>query len=178
MIITIAGEAGSGKSTVAKLLAKELGYEHRSTGDIWRQIATEQGITLDELNAEVKRNPHRDVEFDDAIRQLGRTLDNFVMDSWLAWNFIPHSVKVYLTSNRDVTAARIYANQRSMEQKQTSIVGVKQMVEERYAGLRERFNDVYDVDITDKSNYDIVIDTTPLDPKGVVDAIKKQLPRT
>jgi len=34
MIITIAGEGGSGKSTVARILAKKLDYKHYSTGDL------------------------------------------------------------------------------------------------------------------------------------------------
>jgi cytidylate kinase len=32
MIITMSGKAGSGKGTVAKILAEKLGYEHISIG--------------------------------------------------------------------------------------------------------------------------------------------------
>ncbi len=38
-IITIDGPAGSGKSTVAKMLAKKLGAEHLSSGKIYRAMA-------------------------------------------------------------------------------------------------------------------------------------------
>ena len=53
MIITISGIAGSGKSTVAKLLAKKLNCKHYSVGDFMRQIAKEKNIPLrfDEVNA-------------------------------------------------------------------------------------------------------------------------------
>ena len=51
MIITISGKPGSGKSTVAKRLAAELGLTHVSAGDFMRDMATERGITVLELSA-------------------------------------------------------------------------------------------------------------------------------
>jgi cytidylate kinase (EC 2.7.4.14) len=39
MIIAIDGPAGSGKSTIAKLLAKELGYTYIDTGAMYRAAA-------------------------------------------------------------------------------------------------------------------------------------------
>lgn len=54
MIIAIDGPAGSGKSTVAKLVAKELGFHYLDTGAMYRSIAwlaLEQGIALDDVGA-------------------------------------------------------------------------------------------------------------------------------
>jgi len=50
MIITIGGEPGSGKSTVANIVAQKLGYKHYSTGDLRGEIAMRHGLTIDELN--------------------------------------------------------------------------------------------------------------------------------
>ena len=49
MIIVLGGRAGSGKSTIAKEVAKKLGYKHYSMGDLQRNIAKEKGISLLEL---------------------------------------------------------------------------------------------------------------------------------
>ena len=54
MIITIDGPAGASKSTVAKTLAKRLGFQYLDTGAMYRAIAwslTESGVDLDDHDA-------------------------------------------------------------------------------------------------------------------------------
>jgi cytidylate kinase len=51
MIIAIDGPAGSGKSTVAKLVAVRLGFAYLDTGAMYRAIAyraLEQGLDVDD----------------------------------------------------------------------------------------------------------------------------------
>lgn len=51
MIITLDGPAGAGKSTVAKALAKRLGYRYLDTGAMYRALtwkALEEGVALDD----------------------------------------------------------------------------------------------------------------------------------
>ena len=65
MIITIDGPAGTGKSTVAKRLAKDLGFTYLDTGAMYRACALwgfKQGVCWDnpdELTRAVKRIPLR-----------------------------------------------------------------------------------------------------------------------
>ena len=65
MIITIDGPAGTGKSTVAKRLAKDLGFTYLDTGAMYRACALwgfKQGVCWDnpdELTDAVKRIPLR-----------------------------------------------------------------------------------------------------------------------
>lgn len=57
MIIAIDGPAGSGKSTIAKMLAKELGYTYIDTGAMYRAVALmvkRLGINPDNANAVVE----------------------------------------------------------------------------------------------------------------------------
>ncbi len=57
MVITIDGPAGSGKSTVAKIVAKELGFLYLDTGAIYRALgylALSKGIDLNDEDKVVK----------------------------------------------------------------------------------------------------------------------------
>ena len=49
MHITITGRLGSGKSTVAKLIAQQHGYTYYSTGTIMRELAAEAGLSICEI---------------------------------------------------------------------------------------------------------------------------------
>ena len=60
MNITITGNLGSGKSSVAKIL-KEQGYEYSSTGNIFRQLAMEQGLSVEEFNKQVNEAASREI---------------------------------------------------------------------------------------------------------------------
>ncbi len=54
LVVAIDGPAGAGKSTVARTLARQLGYTYIDTGAMYRAVgvlATEQGVSLDDAAA-------------------------------------------------------------------------------------------------------------------------------
>ena len=57
MIITVSGTPGSGKSTIAKALAKNFRLKYFSSGDLMRNLAEKKGISLAELNKLAEDNP-------------------------------------------------------------------------------------------------------------------------
>lgn len=68
MIIAIDGPAGAGKSTVARLVAKRLGYLYINTGAMYRAItmkALQNGIDLDNENALAKLAKDSRIDFKD-----------------------------------------------------------------------------------------------------------------
>ena len=75
MIITISGNPGSGKSTVAKILIKKLDAQRIYIGGIMRELAKEKGMTLEELMVYAKTHPEIDKEADVKTRDKARKLD-------------------------------------------------------------------------------------------------------
>jgi cytidylate kinase len=74
-IVAIDGPAGSGKSTVAKLLAKRLSYTHIDTGALYRGVALlalEKKVSLDDQSAVV--GSASGVKFEFRITPEGNTL--------------------------------------------------------------------------------------------------------
>ena len=169
MIITIGGTPGSGKSTVAKLVAKKLKYKFYSAGDLRGELATREGLTIDELNDLNAKWTQTAV--DDQVKRIGENEDNLVFDSWLGWHFIPHSKKIFLKVDEDVAAERIFKDQRPDEEHQNSASGVKKMLANRVKVWTKQIKKFYKVDVFDENNYDLVIDTTNLTPEEVVDKI-------
>lgn len=69
MKITISGPPGSGKSTLSKMLSAKLGLELVSMGDIFRKLATERCMSLDEFGTLAKCNDEIDRKLDDAQKK-------------------------------------------------------------------------------------------------------------
>ena len=63
-VITISGQLGSGKSTIAQMISKQLGWMYYSTGMAQRSIAQEKGITTTELNRLAISDPTIDAQID------------------------------------------------------------------------------------------------------------------
>ncbi len=174
MKITIAGKAGSGKSVVAKELAKELGLTHYSTGDFWRQIATEMGMDVLTLNKYAETHPEIDEKMDSRQKKLGEE-DDFVIDGRLSWHFIPDSIKIFLDVTDEKGAERILGDKSRTTEGYHDIKDAVIKLHERRDSEKKRYNDLYGINPYDVSNYDIVIDTTHLDIAGVVKEIKKKI---
>ena len=170
MIITISGIAGSGKSTVAKLLAKKLNCKHYSVGDFMRQIAKERGLTLLELSKQAEKDKSIDIELDKKQIELGKKEDNFVIDARLGFHFIPNSIKVFLEVDINEAANRILKEKREHEQYKDIQESIEK-IKTRIASEDKRYREYYNVDYHNKNNYEIIIDTTKIKPEEIVEKI-------
>lgn len=165
MNITITGNLGSGKSSVAKIL-NERGYEYSSTGNIFRQLAMENGLSVEEFNKKVneaaKSGDHSvDKMIDDTTTKIGEERDNVVFDSRLAWHFAPKSFKVFIITDIDEASRRVFhdslrANSESYESQEAC----KKALINRQKLETVRYQEVYHIDYYDMSNYNLVIDST------------------
>lgn len=162
MIVTIAGDPGSGKSTLAKALAKALGLPHFSMGDIFRKLAQEQGMSVEEFTRLAERDPDAwDRRIDPYQQRLPEEHPSFVMDSRLGFHFLPQSVKLYVKVDREVAAKRLFAQQRA-EERMASVEDGMRHLKARQESERTRYLRLYGVDHTDPSQYDLVLDSTRL----------------
>jgi len=175
MIITISGMPGSGKTTVGKMLAKRLGWKFYSVGDLRGKVASEMGITIDELNEIGKKEFWTDQKADELTKKLGEAEDDFVIDGRLAFRFIPHSFKVFLSADLKKSALRIFRDQRGDEKKAGSEKEVLDSIRKRLDEDDGRYKRYYGIDFLNKKNYDLVIDTTEMRPEEVASAILKAM---
>ncbi|MDE2400017.1 MAG: AAA family ATPase [Patescibacteria group bacterium] len=174
-IITIAGTLGSGKSSTADLVAKRLGFERFSSGDFMRNIAVKMGISLGELNLRGQTNRSIDDQIDNEVKKAGEK-NKIVIDSRLAFHFIPESFKVYLDLPPEIAKERIFNNlkenalRREGEEGKT-VDEIYENIITRRASEKQRYMELYKLDHTDKNNFDLVIDTNKNNLEEVVDII-------
>lgn len=168
--ITISGEIGSGKSTVADILARKLKINRYSTGDHMRTIAAARGITVIEVNKLSETDTSIDKELDDWQINMENSTESFVIDSRLGFYFIPSSIKIFLTADEQERAKRIFNSKRLVETN-TTLKKTLANMKKRKNLEKKRYAQKYDVDYFDLQHYDVVIDTTELTPLQVADKI-------
>jgi CMP/dCMP kinase len=166
--ITIAGDIGSGKSTIAKRLAELAGVEPLSTGGIQRQLAQARRLSVLELNKLAEDDPSIDREIDGYLMALPS--GDLVIESRMAWHFVPDTLKVYLYIADREAARRILGAQRSDEDYGSISDPTRPILARRESEII-RFKKYYSVDIDDLRNYELVIDTTFASVEEVVKRI-------
>ena len=169
-IITIFGLAGTGTSSCGKLLAKKLGYEFISTGGLFRAQAEELGLTLHEYEKNINNNPEKDKEFDQKIEKLGQEKDNLIIDSRLAWYFIPQSIKIKFQCSDEIRLKRV------CDRDNVSREDARHKTFFRETSHMNRYTQTYGLaDYTADEHFNFIIDTNSLTPEEIVEEILKKI---
>jgi cytidylate kinase len=171
--ITITGDLGSGKSAVSKILCEKTGFEYVSTGRIQRQLAQELGLDTLEMNRRADTDPTIDQRIDGIFVDLGKDSKGYVVDSRMAWFFLPDSFKVYLQTDVTVAAERILNDpNRKSEEYETKEEAIGKILA-RKESENARFLAKYGADCANLHNFDLVVDTTDRSPEQVAALILK-----
>jgi cytidylate kinase len=167
MHITLTGNLGSGKSTICKILESEYNYEIYSTGKVQRKLAEDLGMTVLEMNQLMCEDHKYDNMIDDTTAKIAKENTNkaIVFDSRLAWNFVETSFKVFLSVSLDVAASRVYADNRGVVEKYSSVEDAKGQLKLRAETENKRYKDIYDLDYFNFKNYNLILDSTYCTPE-------------
>lgn len=166
------GKAWSWKWTVSKILAEKLGYEIISIWDMKRKLAKEMWLNIHEFNL-LWEKPENAKEFDLKYEEFQKCLDlnsNIILDSRLGFFTQPNAFKILLDVSEEIAGERIYKAERDTD-KQESLQAAIEEVHNRNKADYERYIKLYNIDLRDQQNYDLVIDTWDKSPNEVAEII-------
>ena len=158
--ITLSGELGSGKSTVANYLISKMPFKIVSAGLLFRQLAAEHGMSAKEFNEFIENDPKYDHYVDDTMAELGRTDEKIIFDSRMAWHFVPSSFKIYLYVDVDTATERIFNDKGRVSESYTDKETARQEIIDRRKSELLRYQNFYHCNLDDYSNYDLIVDTS------------------
>ncbi|MCS7131447.1 MAG: AAA family ATPase [Hadesarchaea archaeon] len=153
VVVAISGLHGAGKTTAARALARKFGLKYISAGSVFRRLARERGMTLDEFSRYVERHPEIDRQIDQMTIDAAKE-GNVLVDARLAgWMAKDADVKILLTAPLEVRARRIALRENR---------GYEEVLAEtikRERSEARRFKRFYGIDVNDYSVFDLVLDT-------------------
>ena len=166
MFIAINGQLGSGKSEICRRLNKYYGYDVFCTGDIQRKFAEELGISTLELNEKAKSDFSFDYAIDKALVEYAEKNrgKNVIFDSRMAWHFVKSAFKIHLLISPFIAADRVFGKRKSVaEDYSTKEETMRELIQRRMVE-NERYAMVYNVQMGDYNNYNLLLDTSTLTP--------------
>lgn len=171
--IAITGDPGSGKSTFARAVSELTGYRLITTGNIFRTLAAEKGISLTELNEMAESQAEIDHLVDDFLKTLNDQKEHLILDSRMAWFFVDDALKIRLTVDLEVAVHRIFKDGAELREKFPDLKTAMDEVERRRKSEILRYKTLYGVDISAEENFDLVINTSFKEPKDVTGEFEK-----
>lgn len=165
MIITVSGSIASGKTTVAEAMAERFNLRHISAGRVFRAMAKERGLSLQEFSRWAEEDYSLDREVDCRQVELARG-GKAIVDGRLSAHLIENaSIRIWLKASLEERARRV------AEREGMSYRVALEETREREASERKRYLAIYNIDIDNLEPYDIVLNTELWDAKSLVEII-------
>ena len=169
-IVRVGGNLGAGKTTLCEKLAEYLGYRYFCTGGIFREMAKERGLTIEEFYSQIASEPMLERGVDNRQIELMSACDDLVVEGRIA-AFLPCSFKavnVFLKVSEEEGVRRMLKRE---ENKEHSLEEMLNLSRHRVKEEREHYRTLYGInDHLDEREYDIIIDTTWMSPEEALTA--------
>lgn len=166
MRILLSGLSGTGSTTAAKRIAADFHLEYVYGGQIFRNLARERGISLEDLAESLEQHPDEEKQMDDRLCAAGKHDNVLIEGRTMGWIF-----------PRDVPAIRIWLTcdlmerLRRVEDREHHARSAENLLR-REASDNRRYKMLYGIEENDFTPFDLILDTTNLSVDAVVDAIE------
>jgi cytidylate kinase len=162
LFITVSGPPGCGATALCIRLSEAMECPYVSGGDIFRDLAEDRDMTLTQLSAKAQESDAIDRALDRRLLSIaemwGTTNAPFILESrlagWLAGNRA--DLRIWLDAPEEVRKARIGNREETAAE-----MSVREVNE------TGRYQSYYDIDLDDRTFYDLQINTARWSKEGV-----------
>lgn len=157
------------------MLAEHFGYEISSIWAMQREQAQKMGMTMLEFDLYLKehKNPQNDLQYENYWKSLDLS-QNLILEARTGFYCQPKSFKIFLDVDKDVAGKRVFNAHRTTETAYACVEDAIKATELRNQTARDRLQKLYDIDIWDYKNFDLVIDTNERTPEEIFEIILKE----
>jgi len=171
-VVTVSGLPGSGTSTACRLLQEQLGFRWVNTGQIFREMAKEHGMNLNEFGIYAQNHHEIDEELDRRQLEMARQ-GEIILEGRLSGQVLKRGgaagVAVWVDAPEEVRLSRVSFRDGLTVEEARQFTLTREKLE------RQRYLEIYGIDLCDLSLYDLVLDSSKLDPQAIADAIISKL---
>lgn len=172
LTLTVGGLAGTGTSTLCRLLAAHLDLPYTYAGSLFRQEAARRGLSLAEFGALCQQDPAVDRSLDERQLELlreGGVLLEGRMAGWLAEHNGVEAFTVWVVCDEDERMRRIAERDGGdLEEQRAATLA-------REASEQLRFLDYHGADLADIGIYDLVLDSTAHAPSDLAAVVLDEM---
>jgi len=166
MKITISGLPGSGTTTVARIISKKLGLMLISAGDVFRQLASQRGMTVEEFSKYADENPEVDRRIDKTQQELAEAENDVVVEGRLSGWFVKDAdLRVWIFADPEIRYQRI------AKREGKDLVVAKHETKMREDLEKRRYQKFYSIDIDDWTVYDIILNSGKFSAEAIAEIV-------
>lgn len=165
MRILLSGLSGTGSTTAAKHIATDFDLSYVYGGQIFRNLAVERGVSLEELAEALEHDQESEREIDRRLVAAGMSENVLIESRTIGWIFPREiaTVRIWLRCDLDERLRRVRAREHHPRSAENLL--------RREASDTRRYRELYGIEDGDFSPFDLVIDTTRL----AVDEVVRQI---
>jgi CMP/dCMP kinase len=167
LFVTVSGPPGCGATTLCERLADAMGCPYVSGGDIFRELAEDRDMNLNQLTAKAEASDDIDRAIDRRLQSIaekwGTANKPFILESrlagWLAGERA--DLRLWLDAPEDVRLARIedrIETEAEMRIREVSEAG--------------RYESYYEIDIDEREFYDLHVNTSRWGKEAVFQIVR------
>jgi cytidylate kinase len=170
LFITVSGPPGCGATTLCDRLSEAMDCPYVSGGQVFRELAAERDMNLNQLTAKAEETDEIDRALDGRLRSIaekwGAANKAFILESrlagWIAGNRA--DLRIWLDAPEEVREKRILDREET-----TWEMRVREVSE---AG---RYESYYEIDIEDRKFYDVQLNTARWGKEAVFDIVRSTI---